>query len=147
MKKIITVLTLLLIACGCSKKEEQITTPQNASLILLCSTVLKTNDIIQITHRIDEVITGSIDSKFIDKSKRIKGLKFLVIENENIPKKYFILASPKTSPRGTDNFILEYRWSGIPVYDESILEHKHDIQALQTEFDRQLDLIKQQQKK
>jgi len=143
IKKLIPVLIFILINCGCSKQEEQITTPENATVILLCSTVLQTNDEIQIVHKLDEIITGTIDPKFMDESNIIKGLTFPTIENENIPEKYFILARPKTSPKGTDYFILEYQWSGIPVYDESILEHKNDIQYLQTECEKQLNQIQQ----
>jgi hypothetical protein len=142
MKILIPILTSILVICGCSKQKEQITTPENATVILLCSIVLQTNDEIQITHRLDEIITGTLDPKFLSESKIIKGLNFPTIENENISPKYFILARPKAVTKGTDHFRLEYQWSGIPIYDEAILAHKNYIEFLQAEFDRQRELIK-----
>jgi hypothetical protein len=141
MKQLIPMLCAILTLVSCSKQKMEFTTPQNATVILLCSSVLQTNDEVQIAYRLDEVIKGSLDPKFIDEFKIIKGFKFPTIENENIPEKTFIFGRPKAEPKGTDWFRLEYQYSGISVYDETLLEHKNDIQYLQAEFDRQMSSI------
>ncbi len=141
MKILIPILTLIMVISGCSPKKEQITTPENATIILLCSSVLQTNNEIHVVHMLDESIKGSIDPVLLDETKIIKGLFQPYFDDLNVPEKYFILARPKIGAPDINSFIVKYQWSGIPVYDESVLEHKDDIQYLQSEFERQMKSV------
>jgi len=141
MKYLIPMLCIVVMLAGCSKRKMDITTPENATLILLCYNVLQTNEAVEKVYLLDEVIKGSLDPKFLDESKIIKGFSHPTIENENIPEKSFIFGRPKAGSKGTDWFRLEYQYSGISVYDETILEHKNDIRFLQREFDRQMEYV------
>jgi hypothetical protein len=76
---------------------------------------------------LDEIIKGSIDPKMLDESNIITGLTSPYFDDLNVPKKSFIIARPKIDAPDVAYFIVKYERSEIPIYDESILEHKNDI--------------------
>jgi hypothetical protein len=123
--------------CGCSN-QNQLPTPENAEVILLCTNVLQTNEHIQIAYRLDEVIKGSINPKMLDESNFINGLTGPYFDDLNVPQKSFIFARSKAETPDVASFIVKHERSELPVYDESILKHKNDIQFLQSEFERRL---------